>query len=563
MICTNCNQLYPEDSRFCEKCGAALHPYRPNAVTGTPQAQKKPMGWMIVVVVIVLVCLCAAFIGGGFLLLRNQNSPLLPKVFDEQPATAAAPVMTPIPDAETTDLPQGEVLQTPADVPSEEAPIQPTIWEGTLLVVSGSGVFAVNEQTYEVAQLSDAPVNAPTWNLDRGISPDKKYFSYITGYEGASTNPMLVVLDIKNRKTILQEELTGAVIQSGAEGTHGDPAFEAFSAMQFEDSLAWSPDGTRLAFIAARDGDSADVYLFNPTDLSIARLSDENGHATALHWSPDGQFLQYVSVHTFGTGAGFNMESLWVYDFRRYQAQLLENLDSDGEEFLAWADNSKFWINSWSATCGGAYNLRIVDAISQEQQVIVDGGFTAAAYDPENNTGFFSVAFDYDNCGSSEPMDLGVRIFGEGIGMTEDGGIGVNKFEQITVYGIDFIPQHNLFRMVGDEGLQTIFAKEQYGYSSLEIPSAVMGFMPYPSPVGDAWGWASRHMSGLWVTENNTNPLELSPTFSGVPLWSSDGETIYFFENNQLFSASAPQYAVDRIGELPGEEILGVIKVSD
>ena len=69
------------------------------------------------------------------------------------------------------------------------------------------------------------------------MSPDKKFFAYFTGFGGASVNPMLVVLDIENQTSILQLELTGLVIQPGMEGTHGDPAFEAFGAMNLQTAL--------------------------------------------------------------------------------------------------------------------------------------------------------------------------------------------------------------------------------------------------------------------------------------------------------------------------------------
>ena len=156
-------------------------------------------------------------------------------------------------------------------------------------------------------------------------------------------------------------------------------------------------------------------------------------------------------------------------------------------------------------------------------------------------------------------MDAGVRIFGEGIGYTAGGGIGVNKHEQVIIYGIGFIPQGNLFTMYGDEGLQYIYYKDTYGYVSLEILPEVKGLAPYPSPNGDFWAWASRNKTGIWITEDNSNPVKLSATFSGMPRWSMDGQRLYFYENNKLFSANAQQKDVNLIGEFPGEEILGII----
>jgi hypothetical protein len=582
MNCANCGQKLPEGNRFCENCGAPVsielpkmetvhqrinqqgNPGEPMGGVGIhreeismkqPEAKKpaKSWIWIILIALIVLGCCCAAVIGGGLIYLRNQGQSwqdVLPDGLEDFSDTSEA-----LPEPEIdSPIPEEAVQPTQADETMQEQGYLP---EDHMLAVTSSGIWIVNVQTRVATQISYDQLDVP-WDLNDGMSPDKKLFAFFTGFSGSPKNPMLVVLDLVNQTTLLQLELTGPIIQPGGEDTPGDPSFEAFGAMQSIGSLAWSPDGTQLAFIAARDGDSSDVYIFSRSDSSVTRLSQEAGHASDLHWSPDGQFLQYLSIFTFGTGAGATMEALWVYEFQSNQAQLLETLESNGEDFLAWTDNSHFLINSWGRLCGGAYNLRIVDATSFEQQVIVEGGFTAVAYDPENQFGMFSVAYTYDNCDSSEPMEIGLLIFGKNIGFPAVGDIGVKKFEELTVYGIGFIPQGNLFTLYGDEGLQTIYYDEVY---SLDILPEVKGLIPSPSPTGEYWAWASRTQTGLWVTVNNSSPTDLSPLFTGVPVWSKDGQTIYFFEINRLFSANAPQFSTGTlVVEIPAGEILGLVK---
>ncbi|MBW6473450.1 MAG: zinc-ribbon domain-containing protein [Anaerolineaceae bacterium] len=590
MNCANCGQKLPEGNRFCENCGAPVSIELPKMETvhqpvhqqggpgvpmggggmrreeismKQPQAKKpaKSWIWIIVIALIALGCCCAAVIGGGLIYLRNQGQSwqdVLPDGLEDFSDTSEA-----LPELEIdSPLPEEAAQPTQADETMQEPGYLP---EDHMLAVTSSGIWMVNAQSRAATQISYDQLDVP-WDLNDGMSPDKKFFAFFTGFGGSPVNPMLVVLDLVNQTTLLQLELTGPIIQPGMEGTHGDPSFEAFGAMQSIGSLAWSPDGTHLAFIAARDGDSADVYIFSRSDSSVTRLSQEAGHASDLHWSPDGQFLQYLSIFTFGTGAGATMEALWVYEFQSNQAQLLETLESNGEDFLAWTDNSHFLINSWGRLCGGAYNLRIVDATSFEQQVIVEEGFTAVAYDPENQFGMFSVAYTYDNCGNSEPLDPGLMIFGESVPVLGADGpimgeIGRKKFEQIIAYGIRFIPQGNLFTVYGDDGLPYIYYNGPYGYINLEILPEVKGLTPYPSPTGEYWAWASSMNTGLWITEKNSNPIELSPLFTGMPLWSQDGQTIYFFEINRLFSASAPQFSTGTlVVEIPGEQILSLVK---
>jgi len=163
-------------------------------------------------------------------------------------------------------------------------------------------------------------------------------------------------------------------------------------------------------------------------------------------------------------------------------------------------------------------------------------------------------------------LDPGLMIFGESVPVLGADGpimgeIGRKKFEQIIAYGIRFIPQGNLFTVYGDEGLQNIYYKGPYGYINLEILPEVKGLVPYPAPTGDYWAWASRTQTGLWITENNSNPMELSPLFSGSPVWSQDGQGLYFFESNRLFISNAPQFSGGTlVVEIPGQEILGLVK---
>ncbi len=568
MNCTKCNHPNPEDSRFCENCGMPLHSFPSSGDTTSSQQSyaevvgkastlkepKKTGGRIgVLVVVILLGCLCITVIGGGLLVLLNQNGSLFNKIFNEQPSAAAIPTHTSLEDAATPGSAQEELPQTTVETPQT----QPLITANTILVNTTSGIFAVNEETFEATQISYDLLDSP-WDLKDGLSAEKKYFAYFTGWGGASVNPMLVVLDIKNQTSIVQLELSGASIQANMGDEVGNPAFEALRAMQMPGSIAWSPDGTRLAFIAARDAESADVYLFNTADESVTRLTEETGHAYELHWSPDGQLLEFLSAQTFGTGAGSVMESLWVYDFQSSQSQLLENLESGGETFLAWTDTSHFLISSWGTMCEG-YSLRLVNAARSFNEIIVDGCFTGIAYDPENKQGMFAVTeFNYEYCNCGEPLDPGLRIFGEGIGYPAAGEIGTKKFEQLDAYTVSFVPQGNLFIIYGYDSQQFIFDES---FANLEIPAEVVQFTPYAAPNGAYWAWSSRAKSGLWVTtERNMNPVGLSVSFSGVPQWSKDGQTIYFFENNQLFSASAPQFSTKTlITEISGVEILGLI----
>ena len=57
---------------------------------------------------------------------------------------------------------------------------------------------------------------------------------------------------------------------------------------------AWSPDGTRIAFQAERDG-NVDVYVMDVDGGNVTRLTDDPAPDSEPTWSPDGTRIAFVS----------------------------------------------------------------------------------------------------------------------------------------------------------------------------------------------------------------------------------------------------------------------------
>ena len=66
-----------------------------------------------------------------------------------------------------------------------------------------------------------------------------------------------------------------------------------------EGSLAWSPDGTRLAFVSAR-GDHAFIGVYAGKDRAIVYLAPSTGKDDEPRWSPDGARIAFTRRHGDG-----------------------------------------------------------------------------------------------------------------------------------------------------------------------------------------------------------------------------------------------------------------------
>lgn len=527
----------------------------------------RPRLWVIIVAILILIgCCILSLVLAGVLFARDEGltfRDLLSDPFQRDPQIQTTEVTPQVVEEENVPqdqifveeiTPQEEVEETekvPHEQPTQEETMPPEQVDDFLLAITSSGIWKVNETTQEALQISTDVIDAPR-PYRRGLSPDKKYFAYLTG----DLDPTLVLLNLQTNSRVFETPLTGPNSQIKPDMDASDPGQSVLLAMQNFDSMAWSPDSTHLAFVAAIEDSSTDLYFINAADLSISRLSDEDSNAAYIHWSPDGRFIEFVTVNNFGTGAGMNMDAIWVYDRSQGYAKLLEQSTSAGEEFISWINNESFYIHSWSAMCS-SHNLRIINAVTGEQDVILESCFSGVAYDPIGKMGIVAVSDMFiDACQCGDVDEFGTYSFGESLGMG-DASIKIKKFEYINAYNVELLDPGNLFTIYTDEGLSHLF--DETGFP-ISIPDGVAGLKPFPSPSGNYWAWYPYFgdNTGLWVTDNQMNVFELSATASGNVIWNQDGDTVYFFEDNRIFNAQAPDFSPTLLTEILDSQIYAI-----
>jgi len=61
--------------------------------------------------------------------------------------------------------------------------------------------------------------------------------------------------------------------------------------------MAWSPDGTQLAFISDRNGHDFDIYVMNVDGSDVVKVTNDAGNEFGPAWSPDGSQIAFNSDH--------------------------------------------------------------------------------------------------------------------------------------------------------------------------------------------------------------------------------------------------------------------------
>jgi hypothetical protein len=147
-----------------------------------------------------------------------------------------------------------------------------------------------------------------------GLSPDARYFVYYEGgrveaYGQLAAEPpdfVMHVYDLNRREVIFTasllspefpEDLVPIVEMTEDEYWRVETDRQAklknmYETMQstvlnYLRTVAWSPDGSLLAFASQNPGPSSDLNFFDPASGEARRVTSELGHVLELTWAPD------------------------------------------------------------------------------------------------------------------------------------------------------------------------------------------------------------------------------------------------------------------------------------
>ena len=184
----------------------------------------------------------------------------------------------------------------PGDVPDAGTPLHVSDFDGS------------NERILPTGPLRYA---WPSW------SPDGKWLTYGTRIWRAGaehSQPNLLPSDGSASPVALADEggVYGWPADSSMLVINGDEGITLYRLADGKRSpvwdtpaydVEWSPDGTRLAFVAHAPGqDRSDLYVYDLATQAVRKLTDAPLYAASPRWSPDGQRIAFLGI---GGGYGY------------------------------------------------------------------------------------------------------------------------------------------------------------------------------------------------------------------------------------------------------------------
>lgn len=494
-------------------------------------------------------------------------APQAPSVPTAAPTdTSQPPTATFAPSATLRASPTSQVTvqpPTPSATPTEIATAKPTAAaQPTPLAASPKPsrlIFPTTDGLMSVAaDGTDKQVLGPVRlefarTLRDALSPRGDWIAFVSGDDPAQSgndhsDPMMLnVLDISTDQItpitpLFSDELAQAIKAASATGDRTDAIEAEIAIIDNADTLKWSPDGRYLAFIAAIDGPSSDVYSYDRETAAIHRLTDGPNQAARLFWSPDSQWIVHEEVAAFGTGAGWAVRAVWAAAADGSGNRKLYDVTRSGDEvFGEWLTPDTFLVHSWTPI--GWRNARVVNFHDGQTQLIApEFPVQTLAYDPQSQAQLY---FGDDYTLQQQGLQGGLYLAQPNAADPAPRFIAAGDW-----YETRWLPHVRLF-----------FARGRQGMISVALDGRVTKYVvgqtiPIESPNG-AWllGWSYGETIGGTGLRLYTPDGDLTRLITSEPVllatWSPDSVGAFYVSKGALYYLAIPdgdpQFIADKL----------------
>ena len=336
------------------------------------------------------------------------------RVGDERPDF---PVLTtPFPAAITLPTPSTASSPTPSPKPDEQAPspILPTLrltsdapltdepsW---MVELEPDGVVVMNADGTGQRLLVPYEPKVFRWGaydmwFMSAIAPSGWTAARVAPTTDGRADPRLFIFNLPDPSLVaeiplladdLRPERVEREIGDGGPETNKD-LYLAIHSAGFSAGAEWSPDGTQLAFLAAIDGPSADVYLYDTRTNEVSRLTDGPNQPKLLGWSPDGQWVVHSEITDIRLGDGIFYDNLNLWAAAADGSGSIRVLGEGALlVILEWLTPTSFIAIHHDFGPSPAFGLELIDLHAGKLQSLYTGTAYPVAIDPATGTVAFA-----------------------------------------------------------------------------------------------------------------------------------------------------------------------------
>ena len=436
-----------------------------------------------------------------------------------------------------------------------QIPVKPTLTvthqpnipvDGPWLLYPGPAGDALHAFDLEARKITAVELPQPIYweDLKHGLSPDGRKLFIRAGSPTETDQLALYEINLLSGESTKVTPLLTLLLQRRIVNQQGTRAFDVLEVVTRPDGLAWSPDSRYLAFCAALDNQSTDLYLYDSLNNRISRVNGLATHNATPMWGLDSNWLvsQELNKTTTDRWRSENVSGFTIPGFDDQNTFYLPGLESQEEVFVGWLNTQNFI--AYSQTSEGPSTLRRVNAVDFESSVILQGNFDAAALDPDSQTLVISL--------SNENATPKGKV--AGVYLLKPDDVDFQLLRGGFWADLSWDPG-GMFLASGKQGL---FAFNPDG-QSMVLPGETRAIF---SPIGNwmvAWGEGGGSQVGARLYQPpSIHPLQsLTENDVQTVFWQPDSKAFFLQSQGELYQLAFPGLQFNRIEDgFPEDEAL-------